>query len=215
VDPRALSAAALKAAKHRGVDISSGTAATELSQNDGRVTGVRTDKSSYSAAKVVNCCGAWAGLLPPLRFPTRPVKGQMLSVVSQQAGLVRHTLRFSDVYIVPRSDGRILIGATIEEAAFDKRTVPATIQRMHHAAAREIPALGQARMLEAWAGLRPGTPDNLPILGETDIPGYFIAAGHYRDGILLTPITARVMGQVVSGEKPEHDLGAFSPSRFG
>jgi len=102
----------------------------------------------------------------------------------------------------------------VEEAGFDKRTDPATIEEMHRAALRLIPALGGARILEAWAGLRPGTPDNLPILGVTATPGYFVATGHFRDGILLTPVTAHVMARVVTGAKPEYDISAFSPVRF-
>jgi glycine oxidase len=123
-------------------------------------------------------------------------------------------IRSPEVYLVPRRDGRVLIGATVEEAGFDKRTVPATIEQMHRAGLRLIPALGGARILEAWAGLRPGTPDNLPILGVTATPGYFVATGHFRDGILLTPVTAHVMAQVVTGAKPEYDISAFSPVRF-
>ncbi len=212
VDPRALAAAALKAAKHRGVDISSGTAVTAVLLADGRVTGVSTDKTSYTAPVVVNCAGAWAGHFPPHQFPTRPVKGQMLSVVGVAA--VRHVIRAPEVYLVPRSDGRILIGATVEEAGYDKRTDANTIQRMHQAAIRMVPALSGARVLEAWAGLRPGTPDDLPILGATVTPGYFVAAGHFRDGILLAPVTAQVMAQVITGLAPEHDLTAFTPQRF-
>lgn len=212
VDPRALTAAALKAAKHRQVDISSGTAVTAALVADGRIVGVSTDKTSYAAPVVVNCAGAWAGHFPPHRFRTRPVKGQMLAVVG--APVLRHVVRAPEVYLVPRSDGRILIGATVEEAGYDKRTVPETIHRMHQAAIQLIPALGKGRVLEAWAGLRPGTPDNLPILGATATPGYFVAAGHFRDGILLAPVTALLMAQVVTGEKPEYDISAFSAARF-
>jgi glycine oxidase len=214
VDPRALVAAALKAAKHREVDVSSGTAVTEVLLSDGRVTGISTNKTSYAAPVVVNCAGAWAGHFPPYRFPTRPVKGQMLSVVGAPRGVLRHVVRAPEVYLVPRSDGRILIGATVEDAGYDKRTDPGTIHRLHQAAIRMIPALSQARVLEAWAGLRPGTPDGLPILGATASPGYFVATGHFRDGILLAPITAHVMAQVVTGVKPEYDMTAFRPERF-
>jgi len=213
VDPRALSAAALKAAHHRGVDISSGAEVRECLADRGRVTGVRTGRTEYHAPVVVNCTGAWAGHISPVKIPTRPVKGQMLAVVGGPE--VRHVIRAPEVYLVPRSDGRILIGATQEEAGFDKRTDPSTIQQLHQAALRLIPALSQARVHEAWAGLRPGTPDNLPILGETAIPGYFVAAGHFRDGILLAPVTAQVMGQLITGAKLECDLSAFSPLRFG
>ncbi len=212
VDPRALAAAALKAAKHRGVDVSSGTVVTAVLVEDGRAAGVSTDKTSYHAPVVVNCAGAWAGRLPPHQFPTRPVKGQMLSVVGVAA--VRHVIRTPEVYLVPRSDGRILIGATVEEAGYDKRTDANTIQRMHQAAIQMVPALSGARVHEAWAGLRPGTPDDLPILGATATPGYFVAAGHFRDGILLAPVTAHLIAQVVTGEKPEYDISPFSPGRF-
>jgi glycine oxidase len=213
VDPRALVKAALKSVRHREVDISSGAAVMEVLVVSGRTSGVSTEKTSYHAPVVVNCAGAWAGQVPPQGFPTRPVKGQMLSVVGEAAKL-RHVIRSPEVYLVPRSDGRILIGATVEEAGFDKRTVPHTIQRMHRAAVKIFPALANARVLEDWAGLRPGTPDDLPILGATETPGYFVAAGHFRDGILLAPVTAHVMAQMVTGVTPDHDISAFSPSRF-
>jgi glycine oxidase len=123
-------------------------------------------------------------------------------------------IRSPDVYLIPRSDGRILVGATVEEAGFDKRTDIATMQRLHRAAIALIPELKNAKILEDWAGLRPGTPDALPILGATSTPGYYVATGHFRDGILLAPITARVMAQVIAGRNPDHDLTPFSPNRF-
>jgi glycine oxidase len=214
VDPRALVAAALKAAKHRGVDISSGTTVTDVLLSNGRVAGVSTDRTRYGAPCVVNCAGAWAGNLSTHRFPTRPVKGQMLAVACARHNVLRHVIRAPDVYLVPRSDGRILIGSTLEEAGYDKRTDAETIRRLHQAAIRLVPALGQARVLEDWAGLRPGTPDDLPMLGATDTPGYFVATGHFRDGILLTPVTAHVMAQAITGVQPDYDIAMFSPLRF-
>jgi len=214
VDPRALVTAALRAAKHRGVDISSGTTVTGVLLAGGRVTGISTDRTHYSAPCVVNCAGAWAGSFSKHHFPTRPVKGQMLAVACARHEVVRHVIRTPEVYLVPRSDGRILIGSTLEEAGYDKRTDADTIHRMHQAAIRLVPALGQARVLEDWAGLRPGTPDNLPILGATSTPGYFVATGHFRDGILLTPVTAHVMAQVITDGQPDYDISAFSPARF-
>jgi glycine oxidase len=214
VDPRALTAAALKAARHRDVDISSGTAVAEVLLENGRAIGVGTGKTSYAAPVVVNCAGAWAGQLPPHRFPTRPMKGQMLALAAASRDLLRHVIRAPEIYLVPRSDGRILAGATVEDAGYDKRTDAGTIQRMHQAAIHLVPALAQARMLEAWAGLRPGSPDNLPILGATSTPGYFVATGHFRDGILLAPITAQVMAQMVTGGNSDYDISAFSPERF-
>jgi len=214
VDPRALSLAALKAARHRGVDISSGTAISGLIWANEKVIGADADRTRYHAPVVVNCAGAWAGQLPPPQFPVRPVKGQMLSLAGSSREVMRHVLRAPEVYLVPRSDGRILVGATIEEAGYDKRVDPDTIQRMHKAAIRLVPSLSQSRMLEAWAGLRPGTPDSLPILGATSTPGYFVATGHFRDGILLSPVTAHVMAQMITGAHIEYDLSPFSPQRF-
>lgn len=219
VDPRALTAAALKTAKNRDIDFSSGDAVTAVNLSDGHVSGVTTAKTSFLAEKVVNCAGAWSGQITtgqigPRPFPTRPVKGQMLCLVMPSRTLIKHVIRSPKVYLIPRSDGRLLVGATVEEAGFDKRTDPATIQGLHQAALRLVPKLRDARLLEDWAGLRPGTPDALPILGATATPGYYVATGHFRDGILLAPITAKVMADVIENHAPEHDLTAFSPQRF-
>jgi glycine oxidase len=214
VDPRALSAAAWKAAKHRGVDFSSGDEVTVVTITDGRASGVTTAKTAFHAAKVVNCAGAWSGQIGPHPLPTRPVKGQMLCLVLPNRELIRHVIRSPEVYLIPRSDGRLLVGATVEEAGFDKRTDLATIQRLHESAIGLVPKLADAKILEDWAGLRPGTPDALPILGATATPGYYVATGHFRDGILLAPITAEVMTAIIEGRNPEIDLTAFSPARF-
>ena len=148
------------------------------------------------------------------RIPTRPVKGQMLCLVMPSRTLLKHVIRSPKAYLIPRSDGRLLVGATVEEAGFDKRTDLATIQRLHKAAIELVPQLADAKILESWSGLRPGTPDALPLLGETPTPGYHVATGHFRDGILLAPVTAEVMAAVLEGRTPEFDLSAFSPFRF-
>jgi glycine oxidase len=218
VDPRALIAASLKAAKHRGIEVAFGSPATEIEVSGGRAVAVKAAKTKYPAAVIVNCCGAWAGQLAPHHFPTRPIKGQMLALVPPDYGphgaLLQYVVRAPEAYIVPRSDGRTILGSTLEDVGFDKRVDAGTIQRLHQAATNLVPELGQARMLESWAGLRPGTPDHLPILGATATPGYYVAAGHYRDGILLAPITAHLMDQVTRGLPPDFDLGCFSPARF-
>lgn len=214
IDPRALSSAAVRAAKVHGVDSSSGDSVTAVNLSDGRAIGVTTTKTSFRASKVLNCAGCWSGQISPLRLPTRPVKGQMLCLIMQPRNLLKHVIRTPDVYLIPRSDGRLLVGATVEEAGFDKRTDPPTIQRLHRAALQLVPKLADAKILEDWAGLRPGTPDALPILGATKIPGYFIATGHFRDGILLAPITAQIMSDVIEGRNPAYDLNPFSPARF-
>jgi glycine oxidase len=212
--PRALVEAVLKAARHRGVEVRHGEHVVAVNLEQGRAIGVATSKTSYSAPKVVNCAGAWAGTIAPHEFPTRPIKGQMVCFVMPHREMLQHVVRSPEIYLIPRSDGRLLTGATVEEAGFDKRTVPETIQTLERAATRMLPALKDARILEAWAGLRPGTPDSLPILGTTSTPGYFVATGHFRDGILLAPITAKVMTQVVFDETAREDLTPFSASRF-
>jgi glycine oxidase len=138
----------------------------------------------------------------------------MLCLVVHSHTLLKHVIRSPEAYLIPRSDGRLLVGATVEEAGFDKRTDLATIQRLHKAAIALMPKLADAKILEDWAGLRPGTPDALPILGATATPGYYVATGHFRDGILLAPITAEVMTAVIEDRAPEFDLAAFSPARF-
>lgn len=214
VDPRAITTAALKTAKNRGVDFSSGDPVTAVNLSNDHVSGVTTTKTAFFGKKVVNCAGAWSGQIPPHKLPTRPVKGQMLCLAMPWRTLLKHVIRSPKAYLIPRSDGRLLVGASVEEAGFDKRTDRATIQRLHKAALELVPKLADARILEDWAGLRPGTPDALPILGATTTPGYYVATGHFRDGILLAPITAEVMTAVIEGRKPEHDLSPFSPARF-
>src|SRR5262249_1350506 len=214
VCPRALTQAALKAAKHRGVDVVSGTVVNSVNVSHDRVTGVITDKTNYLAAAVVNCAGAWSGQIGPLALPSRSVKGRMVCFAMRQRDTLRHVVRSPEIYLIPRSDGRLLAGATVEEAGFDKRTVPDTIQRLRRAAITMLPALKEARILEDWAGLRPATPDNLPILRETNIPRYFVATGHFRDGILLAPVTAHIMAQVVAVQNTGFDLNPFLVGRF-
>ena len=212
LDPRTLIAAAIKAAHHRGVDISSGTEVKAVLTSGGRASGVQADKTAYTAEIVVNCAGAWAGCIAPQKFPVRPVKGQMLAVVGGPD--LKHVIRGDHVYLVPRGDRRIVIGSTLEDAGYNKQVSVNTIQRLLQAAVELVPSLSKAKKHEDWAGLRPGTPDELPILGETATRGYFIAGGHYRDGILLAPITAQLMTEVILRRPCSRDITQFSPARF-
>jgi glycine oxidase len=212
VDPRTLMAATVKAAKHREVDISSGSEVKSLMVEAGHVTGVQTTKSAYHSGVVVNCAGAWAGQIPPYQFPVRPVKGQMLAVVGGPP--LKHVIRGDKVYLVPRSDRKIVIGSTLEDVGFDKQVDVHTVEKLFQAAVDLVPELASARQHEAWAGLRPGTPDELPILGETATPGYFVASGHYRNGILLAPVTAKVMSDLVLGKPFNREISSFAPFRF-
>ncbi len=214
VDPRQLTEALVKTALHAGVNVASGAEVTHIQIQEGRAIGAITTKSRYMAPTIVNCAGAWSGQFSPVTVPTRPIKGQMLALVSERRDVVRHVIRGNGVYVIPRGDGRIVIGATVEDVGFDKRVDPKVIQRMHQAAAVLVPKLGQALIHEDWAGLRPCAPDKLPIMGKTSLAGYYVSTGHYRDGILLAPIAAKLMTQVVLGRTPECDLTDFSPGRF-
>ena len=219
VDPRTLLAALIKACKHHGVNIATGHPVLALEFTNNCVSGVRTQNSHYTSAAVVNCAGAWASQIAPLGFPTRPIKGHMLSLVfpqrsQQHTPIVNHVIHGGDVYIVPRSGGQLVIGSTVEDVGFDKRVDPGTIHSLHQSAAYLVPEIGEARIHENWTGLRPGTPDKLPILGASSVPGYFVATGHYRDGIMLAPITAQLMTSLLLTGQCLHDLSPFSPARF-
>ena len=214
VDPRPLGMAALATAKNLGVDIHTGVSVRKPIISNGRIAGVHSDRTAYHAPIFMNCCGAWAAEINGVQIPTRPVKGQMFDVIPRRRNLLKHVVRSPEVYVLPRTDGRIVIGATVEEAGFDKRVQPDTIQRLHQAAANLIPELGEARIHEAWAGLRPGSPDDLPILGMTSLPGYYAVTGHYRNGILLAPMTANCIADLIQGRTPAVDLSAFAPQRF-
>ncbi len=147
-------------------------------------------------------------------MPVKPRKGQMLYLRPQQPGMLEHVVRTPEVYLVPRSSGKILVGATVEDVGFDKGVQPEVIHQLQNIAARYLPELAQAAVLESWAGLRPGSPDDLPLIGPTGVPGVFIASGHFRNGILLAPVTAQIVADLVTGKPVNTNISAFSPERF-
>ena len=152
VDPRHLTAAAIAAAQASRHRLLVRRRCSGRRSGRWQGLGVRTGKTQIAAGMVVNCAGAWAGQIGPHRFPTRPVKGHMLCVAMPENEVVRHVVRTPDVYLIPRSDGRMVIGATVEEAGFDKRTLPETIQKLRRAAVGLVPGLADARVLETGRG---------------------------------------------------------------
>jgi glycine oxidase len=206
VDPHLLMQAALAAARNLGVEVRGDAAVQDIRPRDNAVE-VLTPTDTFSARCAVDCRGAWSGA------PVRPRKGQMLYVQPQTA-MLQHVLRAPDVYLVPRSSGKILIGATVEDVGYDKTVDPATIHSLFSAAAKYLPELASAPITQSWAGLRPGTPDSVPILGATETPGVLIASGHFRNGILLAPITAKIMADLVESRPSPLSIAAFAPSRF-
>jgi glycine oxidase len=216
VDNRRLLNALLQSARLAGVVILDRTRVDSVEFTNRAVSGVRTSSSTFPAGAVVNCAGAWAADLaaPSHPVPVRPRKGQMLAL-SADHDLLRHVVYGPGCYLVPRPDGRVLVGATQEDVGFDRRLDEAALSRLHDAAVALVPALAAAPVVERWAGFRPGTPDDLPLLGPLDgLRNYFIAAGHFRNGILLAPITARLLAAAVLGRPPEIDLLPFAPHRF-
>jgi glycine oxidase len=223
VDPRLLTEAVLEAAKNRGVEILASRNVTSLLTEAGRCSGVVGSGEKITAANVVVAAGSFCGgigedsahsaIAIACHAPTRPVRGQMLALRSHQVKL-KKVLRSEHGYIVPRVDGRIIAGSTLENVGFAKETTPDGLRKIFEAAVALAPALADAEIVETWAGLRPGTPDQLPIIGPTDIPGLLIATGHYRNGILLAPVTAQLIREWIVEEKTSFSVGQFSPLRF-
>jgi glycine oxidase len=214
LDPRQLATALLVAVQATSIRLLPNTALL-ATHSSGATTTVSTSAGTIDTAAFVDCTGAWS---VSGRFPVRPVKGQMLAVAIPPSLPLRFTLRTESIYIVPRTQGpnagRAIIGATIEDAGFDKAVHPSDIAHLHAQASSLLPQLESAPVLESWAGLRPATPDGLPLLGALPTQrNHFIATGHYRDGILLAPATAQVMAQLLSGVSPSIDLTPFSPTR--
>lgn len=207
------------AAAHRGAQVRQGTPVTGLLTDGHRITGVRTAGGDVHVAHVVLAAGAWTGQLVAglgTTLPVRPVKGQLLSLAALPVPLQNVVYASGVGYLVPKADGTIIVGATQEEAGFDTRVTVQGIHGLLEGAAALAPGLGNAEVRDLWAGLRPGSSDATPILGP--LPGWdgiTVATGHFRNGILLAPITGRLIAQLVTGEKPERDLTPFSPGRFG
>ncbi len=215
LDPRDLCAALPLAARAAGVVIYEHEAVRSLAPQPGQVR-VQTARRELVADHFVNCCGAWSSELSPAARVV-PRKGQMLAV---SAPGLESVVRSREVYMIPRGDGRVAIGATVEDAGFSKTVEPAALEQLQRRAARLWPPLADAPVLESWAGLRPATEDGLPVLGaKNPAAAQWIATGHFRNGILLAPGTAAVltasilshMGEPV--ERPPLDLTAFAPHR--
>jgi glycine oxidase len=216
VDPRLLIGAAISAAGAQGVEVRANCAVSGLVREGSRCAGVVTDEGKIAARFVLVAAGCFSSGIPGEigRYaPTRPVRGQMLSLRHPDL-TIRRVLRSTAGYLVPRADGRILAGSTLEAVGFEKVVTPDGVEKITAAARRLVPALDTAEIVETWAGLRPGSADDLPILGPTDVEGLLIATGHYRDGILLAPVTAKLVGAWVSGEATVVDTRMFSPMRF-
>jgi len=216
VDNRLLTTALLEAVKRSGVQIFSRSPVQSVWRKGSQCRGlVLSDGELVAAPNTVIAAGCYSSQISGVEefAPVRPAKGQMISLRCEAAPIER-VLWSERVYLVPRDDGRILAGATVEHVGFDKTVTAFGIHANLDAAIELAPALAAARIEENWAGLRPDTPDHLPIIGPTDLDGLSIATGHFRSGVLLTPITAKLTGDYMAGVKPTIAGDRFSPLRF-
>jgi len=215
VDNRRLGRALVGAARARGVRFER-VAQLALACDARRVRGVRTPQGFAAASTVVNAAGAWAGALDGVpehaRVAVHPVAGEMLAIAVPPTAI--HALVwFGHRYLVPRDDARLLVGATVLERGFDARVTAGGVHDLLDAALAVAPALASFAVVETWAGLRPATPDGRPCIGRTALEGYLVASGHYRNGILLAPETARIVAElIVSGSVPATPA-PFDPGR--
>jgi glycine oxidase len=228
VDPRRLGAALVEACRRGGVTLHRARAAELLTAN-GRAAGARTeDGAILHADTTVLAAGSWSGDLPGLpseaRPGVRPVKGQVLRLRMEtvQGPLpmpflsrnLRAVVRGCHIYLVPRENGELVLGATMEEQGFDTTVTAGGVYELLRDGRELLPGITELPLIEARAGLRPGTPDNAPLLGPTRLPGLVAATGHHRNGVLLTPVTGDAIAAFLTCGQLPPEAAPFTPSRF-
>lgn len=213
-NPRHLRAL-LVACGRRGVVIDAGIEAHGWLRGGSRIVGVQTSAGLLTADRYCVTAGAWTrGLLSDVAScQLRPIRGQIV-LLNDPRSTLRHIINDGPRYLVPRGDGRILVGSTEEDVGFDKRNTATAVADLLALAHAWVPDLSGAHVERCWAGLRPATPDRLPLLGRVaDLENLFVAAGHFRSGLTLSTGTARVVGQLIRDQRPSIDLAPFSPAR--
>jgi glycine oxidase len=215
VDNRKLTSAVLEAARCSGAEIFADNGVRAIWRTGRRCAGLILQNEKVEATWTIIAAGCFSAAIDGIAdyAPLRPAKGQMVALRAENVEIER-VLWGEHIYVVPRNDGRILAGATVEYAGFDKRTTAGGVEKILSAAIELAPGLANARIEETWAGLRPDTPDHLPILGPTDMDGLLMATGHFRSGILLTPITARLIREWITEQRVSMYWDRFSALRF-
>ncbi|MBI4550630.1 MAG: glycine oxidase ThiO [Candidatus Latescibacteria bacterium] len=218
VDNRKLAQALVVAARRAGVDVREGVTITRILTDGDRVIGAVTKTEEWHPDVVVNAAGCWAsvlnGLPPGACPPIRPIRGQMLSLDVSASPPFRRVIYSHRSYLVPRADGRLLIGATVEEAGFKKQVTVGGILKLFKGALDLAPSLREYPVESTWSGLRPASPDRLPVLGPAALDGLILATGHYRNGILLAPITGELISDVITTGDIPPMMRPFLPGRF-
>lgn len=215
VDNRELTRGVLAAARNSGAEIHPHQAVREIWPEGNKCAGLITGEEKIAAKWTVIAAGCFSSQIKGAEAyaPVRPAKGQMAAFRSD-AVTIERVLWSDNIYLVPRNDGRILAGATVEYVGFEREVTPAGMEKIFSAAIELAPELANARIDEMWAGLRPDSPDHLPILGPADLDGLLLATGHFRLGITLAPITARLICEWITKQSVSVDWERFSPMRF-
>jgi len=214
VNSRELVKALATAAQNNGARLLCNTPVIGLRFEGQNVTGVETTQGPIVAGTTIIAAGSWSGLLGEnLNLTIRPIRGQIVQLQADTR-CVSSLIHTSGCYIVPWPDGRTLVGSTLENVGFNKQTTATAIQSLIAAAIEVVPRLSPAAVTGVWAGLRPDTRDNLPILGKTTFGNLILATGHFRNGILLTPITARLIAELILSGRPSISLEPFRVDRF-
>jgi glycine oxidase len=215
VDNRLLTQAVLAAAQRSRAEIFAGHVVEGIWREGGRCAGLKLRGENVAAKWTVVATGAFSSQIEGAQVyaPVRPAKGQILALRADELRIER-VLWSDKIYLVPRNDGRIVAGATVEYVGFEKGVTAGGVETILAAALELAPGLADARIDETWAGLRPDSPDHLPILGPTDVEGLLMATGHFRSGVLLTPITARLLREWITLQRVSVDWDRFSPLRF-
>lgn len=216
VDNRRLLQALVQAARSLGVNLQEGVAARAWERKQGKIASLLTTEGEWQAATYVLASGSWASELLPL--PVRPIKGQMLALRMPQSPHqplpLQRVLFAPGTYLVPRQDGRLIVGATSEAVGWSPHNTPQGVQALLERATRLYPGIADWQLEEFWWGFRPGTPDELPILGYGDCDNLILATGHYRNGILLAPVTASLTADLILEDKSDPLLDHFRSQRF-
>ncbi|MGQ9370595.1 glycine oxidase ThiO [Azospirillum sp. ST 5-10] len=219
VDNRKVAAALVTAFRRAGGTLHEGRAVAEVTVAGGRATGVVVDGARHPADRVVLAAGAWSRRIPGVPAealpPVRPVKGQMLALrMDPAAPLLRHVVWTSNTYLVPRRDGRLIVGATVEERGFDERLTAGGVYALLEGVWRAVPGVEELPIDEMWVGFRPGSRDDAPVLGPTPVENLVLATGHHRNGILLAPVTADAVARHVLTGEVEAAIRPFGLDRF-
>jgi glycine oxidase len=220
LDPRCAVQALCRACEREGVRIREHSPVEQLAVEGERVTGaVLAGGEELHARDVVVAAGCWSGMIEGLpshaRVPVRPVKGQIMLLRDPAGpGLLSRPVRYGRGYLVPRPDGRFVLGGTVEERGFDAQPTAGAVHDLLRYAHEVVPGVSELQLIELNVGFRPGTPDNLPIIGSGALEGLVWATGHYRNGILLTPLTADLVVGVLTGDPPDELLATCDPARF-